>query len=724
MSSALAFCWLVNTLIAQRAVGVTAHLEGLGFRSNMQVAPPSANGGVIADEQSGADIGAKITAARASLPLDSYGVATGFIKLTGGNHAVYYFSTPIELNTLNVTIDCQGATLVWTGSNAAAAVVLAGPLRKNPKGGQALIAVGSANGGMENCNLQTLQTYLNGAGSNAPTNPAFVPSIQSIKVNSGGTGYAVGDIVQILQAGGTLGTALVTAVSSGVASELSVLHGGYGYMAGAGLATSGGSGTGLTVNITSNPAVSCYPYNKSPILPTAIFSGGDPTGNILRDPATNYGNNQYLHHVHISGFCGAFVPGNNMWQDQFDGVIFDHNYWDVDDEYNVLITNTGERSTFSNSRLDGAAGAAIRNDGGSQFTIGNGTSIDYNEQLNNSGQWTGGAPVVGSFLQLDFESAHIEDQCGPVIAEAGKYRGYVNITNGDIRLANPVACSTAYFGISGTDGAFSASHVLYNARHRVPFYVSNPTNGAVLDISDPIPGPEGKLPSYFSTSGTQSETNFGSSRSYSPTNPGFSWSSTLSSSSTIAAFWIPNLRSGGGPSDVGQYADVYVGRDGANYDNARLRFYDVGGTGARANYGALVVGGEIVPDLKFGNGMVMIPGTLTASSYAGVGKVMLAAGEAAGTNSKIECMIGHDCDSVSGTITLTTGSNPSTGTLAKISFGIVRSKFANCVLDAFSPTGLVTTNTWSESARDLTLTAKLPLVASTLYTIKYWCGGN
>jgi hypothetical protein len=252
-------------------------------------------------------------------------------------------------------------------------------------------AVGSANGGLENCNLQTLRTYLNGAGTNAPANPTFVPSLRTITANYGGIGYALGDSVQVLQAGAALGTAGVTGARNGVATDLSVLHGGYDYKVGAGLATSGGHGTGLTVDITSNPPVSCYPYNKSPTLPTAIFSGGDPTGHILRDPPTNYGNNQYLRHVHISGFCGAFLPGNNMWQNQFDGVIFDHNYRDVDDEYNPLITNTGKRSTFANSRLDGAAGAAIRNDGGSQFTIGNGTSIDYNEQLNRGGQWTGGA---------------------------------------------------------------------------------------------------------------------------------------------------------------------------------------------------------------------------------------------------------------------------------------------------------------------------------------------
>jgi hypothetical protein len=58
-----------------------------------------------------------------------------------------------------------------------------------------------------------------------------------------------------------------------------------------------------------------------------------------------------------------------------------------------------------------------------------------------------------------------------------------------------------------------------------------------------------------------------------------------------------------------------------------------------------------------------------------------AAAEAAGANSKIGCMIGHACDSVSGTITLTTGSNPAIGRLVMIGFGTARSGFANCVLE-------------------------------------------
>jgi hypothetical protein len=54
-----------------------------------------------------------------------------------------------------------------------------------------------------------------------------------------------------------------------------------------------------------------------------------------------------------------------------------------------------------------------------------------------------------------------------------------------------------------------------------------------------------------------------------------------------------------------------------------------------------------------------------ASSHLGVGKVILAVGGGAGAGSRVECMTGHECDSVSGTVILTTGTNPATGMLGE-----------------------------------------------------------
>lgn len=78
-------------------------------------------------------------------------------------------------------------------------------------------------------------------------------AIETAVVNVGGTGYVVGDIVGVTQAGGSNGFLLVTTVAAGVVTGLATIVGsqGTGYSLGVGLATTGGSGTGLTVDITA-----------------------------------------------------------------------------------------------------------------------------------------------------------------------------------------------------------------------------------------------------------------------------------------------------------------------------------------------------------------------------------------------------------------------------------------------------------------------------------------
>lgn len=489
-----------NGTVYQSTVNNNVAFDPTGSPSQWSAAVSSVGAALIADAYTGPDIGSKINTAGSILPLDQYNQKTGAIQLSGGATSVYYFATPIILNTLTATIDCNGATLVWTGSNAAAAIVLAGPLRQNPSGGQALIAVGSGNGGLRNCNLQTLQSYLNSSKSNTPSNPAFVPSLATIAVNAAGTGYTTGDIVRVVQAGSALGTAIVTA-PSGAVTALTILHGGYGYTTGSGLTTLGGSGNGLTVNISTNPVVSCYPYNATPTLPTGIFIGGDPTGTISNDPQSNYGNYLSLYNVHISGFCGALAFGNNTWQNQYFNDTLDHNYWGIDDEFNASIANSGERSTFHGGRIDGNSGANLRNDNGAQFTF-DGTSLDYSESLNGSSQWISGVPILGAFIQSDFESVHIEDQYAPVLAETGTFRGYVNIHDGDVRTNTlSVPADIALFQIAGTGGTFTLEGTLFNLQHVVTNWFYNPTNGAAWRVLGPQLGPEGALPTTYATSG-------------------------------------------------------------------------------------------------------------------------------------------------------------------------------------------------------------------------------
>jgi hypothetical protein len=71
---------------------------------------------------------------------------------------------------------------------------------------------------------------------------------------AGGTNYVVGDVVTVTQTGASFGQLKVTTISTGgVVTGLATITNqqGTGYSVASGLATTGGSGTGLTVNITS-----------------------------------------------------------------------------------------------------------------------------------------------------------------------------------------------------------------------------------------------------------------------------------------------------------------------------------------------------------------------------------------------------------------------------------------------------------------------------------------
>jgi hypothetical protein len=66
---------------------------------------------------------------------------------------------------------------------------------------------------------------------------------------AGGTGYAVGNLL-IITTGGSNGKVRVIAVSAGVVTKVRLIQPGSGYTTGSGKVTSGGAGTGCTVEIT------------------------------------------------------------------------------------------------------------------------------------------------------------------------------------------------------------------------------------------------------------------------------------------------------------------------------------------------------------------------------------------------------------------------------------------------------------------------------------------
>jgi hypothetical protein len=126
-----------------------------------------------------------------------------------------------------------------------------------------------------------------------------------------------------------------------------------------------------------------------------------------------------------------------------------------------------------------------------------------------------------------------------------------------------------------------------------------------------------------------------------------------------------------------------------------------------------------------GSGNTTATGFMSGKFMIGSGTMSLTAGAAAGSSPTIACASSHVCDGVSGTVTLTTGTSTTTGTLATLGFPNTHTNQANCVVaPTLSGTGLVTTIGWSESTTALTLTANTALTASTAYQLRYWCGGN
>jgi fibronectin-binding autotransporter adhesin len=76
-------------------------------------------------------------------------------------------------------------------------------------------------------------------------------AIISVTLNSGGSGYALNDVLNVVQPGGTGGQITVTGVSGGVITSIRLTNGGTGYTTATGVGTSGGSGT-ATVNIVAS----------------------------------------------------------------------------------------------------------------------------------------------------------------------------------------------------------------------------------------------------------------------------------------------------------------------------------------------------------------------------------------------------------------------------------------------------------------------------------------
>lgn len=79
-----------------------------------------------------------------------------------------------------------------------------------------------------------------------------IGTIATAAIGTAGTAYTAGDLVTLVAAGGGVqATFLVATVSVGVPQTLTLVSGGTGYVAAATYATTGGTGTGLTITAST-----------------------------------------------------------------------------------------------------------------------------------------------------------------------------------------------------------------------------------------------------------------------------------------------------------------------------------------------------------------------------------------------------------------------------------------------------------------------------------------
>lgn len=125
-----------------------------------------------------------------------------------------------------------------------------------------------------------------------------------------------------------------------------------------------------------------------------------------------------------------------------------------------------------------------------------------------------------------------------------------------------------------------------------------------------------------------------------------------------------------------------------------------------------------------GTGGVKVVGDLTTNTISGTGTATFAVGGAtiSGTGATAVCATSYLCTSLSGTITLTTGTGISaTGVFLTITTGITRTNLPNCIVQLMgNGVGI----TWAETTTTIPITDLTQLTSSTSYTVKYACFGK
>lgn len=173
--------------------------------------------------------------------------------------------------------------------------------------------------------------------------------IDTVAVNAGGTGYAVDDIVTL--SGGTFlvaATFKVAAVSSGVVTGLSVHNAGsYSVNTGAtGIATTGGTGSGLTVDVTyQTPWSAERSLQQIGAVNATIVTGG--TGYTVSDTLTVSGGTGTAATLTVTSVSSGVITGVD---------VATHGEYTVAPTNAVSVTGgTGSGATF-NLTIEGDVG--------------------------------------------------------------------------------------------------------------------------------------------------------------------------------------------------------------------------------------------------------------------------------------------------------------------------------------------------------------------------------
>ena len=102
-----------------------------------------------------------------------------------------------------------------------------------------------------------------------PTPDASAASVVSVVADApiaGGTGHVVNDILTLVSTGASGGSVIVTAVASGVVTEVRLYAGGYGYTTGTKATTSSGVGTACTISVTTVGTLTVNGYSHPTVL--------------------------------------------------------------------------------------------------------------------------------------------------------------------------------------------------------------------------------------------------------------------------------------------------------------------------------------------------------------------------------------------------------------------------------------------------------------------------